>query len=271
MKRCDCGLTLSQLRALHLSELDSPAELALSKRASSCASCQARLRSMAEERERFLSETDVLKESQAILDRLTAEPSSPGWRDTLAVLARPSIWGPVAAAAILLIIALPRLPNQTSDPLGNRTKGSKGMVMPPPLEPNVALEMYVKDSNGYHSGKSGEVLKEGDQIQFRYDAGGHRYLIIASLDGRGLLSPLYPDTPTESIEVRSRGLHVLDGSVILDDAVGPERIFALFSDTPIRFQELQAALQKYPRSTNIERLDLKRDDVDETTIMIIKE
>lgn len=270
MKRCDCGLTLSQLRALHLAELAPQDELALSKQAGNCASCQARLHSMAKERERFLNETDILKESRAVLDRLTAQTSPPSWRDKLANLWRPQILAPLAAAAILLVVVLPRLPNQT-DGLGNRTKGSKGMVMPPPLEPKIALKMYVKDRNGYHTGESGEVLKEGDQIQFRYNAGGHRYLIIASLDGRGLLSPLYPDTPTQSIQVRSNGLHVLDGSVILDDAVGPERIFALFSDAPIQFQELQAALHKHPNAKNVERLDLKRDDVDETTIMIIKE
>ena len=272
MKRHDCGLSLSQLRGLHLGELDDPQ---LRARAEACPHCTARLASMEAQKRAFLEQTDVLAESQAILNAL--ERPDPDLhpklglgrarvRRWLAALLKPQVLAPLATVAVVLVVALPRLPIERLP--RNRTKGIIDVRRP---GPRVALKMYVKDQRGYHTGHSGEVLHEGDQIQFRYSAAGHRFLFIASLDGRGTLTPLYPDTPTQSVPVLPQGLHVLEGSVILDDAVGPERIFAFFSDHPVRFEEIEAARLTHRNAKAIEQLDLKRDDVDETTILIIKE
>jgi hypothetical protein len=79
----------------------------------------------------------------------------------------------------------------------------------------------------------------------------------------------------ESLAISPTGTHVLEGSVILDDARGDERIFALFSEKPLSYAEVQSAVKvelgKERDVTRLRMLDVGRDDVDEATVLIHKE
>lgn len=198
---------------------------------------------------------NVATDTARILARLEAEETKPSWVRK---------WWP-AAALVTALAAVPLVvlqgPGETST---TRTKG---------LAP--ALELYVDDPSGPRRAEDGVHLGEGDAIQFKYRADGHAYLFVLSVDEAGRISPLYPDVPTESIAVEPDGTNVLEGSIILDDVVGAERIFAVFSKAPLAFGDLEAAIETNRRDgtdvTALPQLGIGRDDVFETSVLIIKE
>jgi hypothetical protein len=88
-----------------------------------------------------------------------------------------------------------------------------------------------------------DVLRAGDEVRFVVVSEQLPYLLVCSVDGMGKANIYFPFDGRESgkIEVRSRV--ELPGSIILDDAPGPERVFALFSAEPIAAVEVNDALR----------------------------
>lgn len=106
------------------------------------------------------------------------------------------------------------------------------------------------------------LVKPGDVIQLRYNAGGHRYGIIASVDGSGVVTLHYPtseDAPPEATAVASKTTS-LSASYALDDAPGFERFIIITADAPIDLPHTLAALRDFAhRSDSAEaKLDLPR-------------
>ncbi|MCK6548746.1 DUF4384 domain-containing protein [Myxococcota bacterium] len=278
-KTASCGRRI-ELLALHTGEL--PEGHPLRAHAATCARCTAILGELDREREVMLREVDVDAESRAILRRLeateradargaatapTTDEPSLGAR-LLAWLQGPALRPALTFAALLLVavpavIALDRAGDETSPTGTTRTKGG------------AALEMYVKDAAGVRRAADGERLRAGDAIQFRYRAAGKPWLMIVSVTSSGALSPLYPETEGSSIAITPSGVHVLDGSIILDDAKGKERVLALFSDTPITWADVDAAVKRALAKTRdvatLGALDLGRTDVDQAAILFSKE
>ena len=78
----------------------------------------------------------------------------------------------------------------------------------------------------------GTALAAGDRIRFAVTPAGARYLLVASIDGLGAATIYYPyDGPHSAIIEGDRVEPA--GSIELDAAPGPERIYALLSDQPI--------------------------------------
>jgi hypothetical protein len=220
---------LHQLERYELGELDAAARGAIELHLGACEACKARLDQLSLERKRFDHETDAVAQSVAILARLEAQAprTSPV-----------GFWRPLAvslAVALLLVIALPRL-HQDDDP----SRGHSGVTRI--KGEAIALETFVNAPGGPKRLDPDATLTSGDQIQFRYKAGGHRYLMILSIDAKSV-SPLYPSEPGGSLSVEPDGLHVLEGSIILDEVVGPERIVALFSDRALDFEEVKKLVE----------------------------
>lgn len=254
-------LRLVELRRLHFREVSGPEASTLQARLHSCPECQSRLHSLEAEAAAFAEQVNVGVQSAEILQRLSRAPEP---RSPWAWLRQPWVPGLLAAAAALLFLLPMTLSPETTGP-STRLKGGGG----------VALTMYVKDDSGVHPGPDGTRLTEGDQIQFRYAAAGHPYLFVISVDARGVVSALYPEVPTQSIKVQTEGTHVLDGSVILDDSVGPERIYAIFSSAPVAFSNIDAAVQSglsgVSDVTDLPQLPLDAHDVVQSTVLIVKE
>lgn len=82
----------------------------------------------------------------------------------------------------------------------------------------------------------GTPLVAGDRIRFAVTPDGARYLLVASIDGAGAASIYFPYNGTESAPLTPGERVELPGSIVLDAAPGPERVFALFSDEPIAAQ-----------------------------------
>lgn len=249
---------LLDLRRLHFEEVEGPEAEALLARVQACPECSARLAALRQEAQAFLQEVNVGVESAHVLTRVDAPaPRRARW------WARPWVPAVVAAAALIGVLTALPSPQEPGAPTTRLKGGGPGLVM------------FVKDASGVHRGEDGARLEAGDQVQFRYDAGGRRHLFLISVDAAGVVSPLYPDTPTESIAVEPEGVHVLEGSVILDDAVGPERFFAVFSNAPLAYADLAAAASRGLADggpvTDLSALPLGREDVAQASVLIVKE
>ncbi len=90
--------------------------------------------------------------------------------------------------------------------------------------------------------EDGAQLAPDARIRFLYDSPDYDYLMLVSVTARGEISVLYPMTEGPSIQV-VRGLGIpLHGAVQLDDHLGPERFFALFSPAPLAYEQVEAAI-----------------------------
>jgi hypothetical protein len=161
----------------------------------------------------------------------------------------------IAAVAFLFIV--PKLRPQADEP----SYGTKG---------GGALQIFGRRGDRALTVQEGARLRAGDQLRFAVQSGGARFVLVGSADGRGQASIYYPSAPLG----RDGGLlELLPESIVLDDAPGPERIFAIFSDRP-----LDAALVKQALSIvatggaatirNVRRLDLP---YAQATILLEKE
>jgi len=84
------------------------------------------------------------------------------------------------------------------------------------------------------------MVHAGDVIQLRYNAGGQRYGVIASVDGAGAVTLHYPlreDAPPEATAVAPETV-ALPSAYALDDAPGFERFFFVTADSPLALREL---------------------------------
>lgn len=153
--------------------------------------------------------------------RFAAELEARGARQqTLSLWDRLRLWWPaplaagLLAAAALVIFVVPR-PGTDS---GTRVKGAPAQ-----------LSFLVRDKDSVHPGGHGEQLREGDRIQFLVrPATDSRAMVLVGVDGKGDV------TVYEAIDYRTRpkgdaALAPLPRSIVLDDSVGPERFFAVFS------------------------------------------
>jgi hypothetical protein len=80
---------------------------------------------------------------------------------------------------------------------------------------------------------SGARLRAGDAIRFVLEPTGMRYAMVASVDGRGRASVYVPFDGTESVAIDPGARWEAPGSVVLDAAPGPERLFLIVSAQPV--------------------------------------
>ena len=82
-----------------------------------------------------------------------------------------------------------------------------------------------------------------------------RFVQVGSVDGTGAYAPFYP--PSEdgvSVALPARGTP-LDGSIRLDSAPGPERLFVVLSATPLATREVgRAALAHAAGGERVDRI-----------------
>lgn len=92
--------------------------------------------------------------------------------------------------------------------------------------------------------EDGAQLAPETRVRFLYDSPDFDYLMLVSVTGAGEVTVLYPMTEGPSIPV-VRGVGIpLQGAVQLDDHLGPERFYALFSDAPLAFDQVEAAVAR---------------------------
>jgi hypothetical protein len=92
--------------------------------------------------------------------------------------------------------------------------------------------------------KDGDHLAAGDALRFVLSPTGLPYVLIASVDGAAQTSVYYPFQGEASAEVDSKDAVPVPGSIVLDQAPGPERIFVIHSERPILARTARAALAR---------------------------
>lgn len=121
------------------------------------------------------------------------------------------------------------------------------------------LQVYHLESAGLSS-YDDRALSSGDVLGFKVDPGTHDSVVLLSVDGHGALTVHYPAEGTTE-PLTGAGVQALPGSIILDDAPGPEHFVAVFgkSVTEARTQAQRAwqsggpaGLQDWAQSNDVD-------------------
>jgi hypothetical protein len=105
-----------------------------------------------------------------------------------------------------------------------------------------SLRVFVRRGERVQAAQDGAALAAGDALRFVVEPGRHRFLLVASVDGMGKVSVYHPFQGSGSAPLGAEPRVELPGSIVLDRAPGPERVFALFSDAPLDRATVSAAL-----------------------------
>jgi hypothetical protein len=185
-----------------------------------CPTCGPQLTALTEGREAFLRARPTDRFLRQ-LERRASKPSPSPWRRLLPVLA-------TALPVLALVVLVPRVLEQD----GVRTKGNGFQVVV--SRGGEAPELLGPDS----------LVRAGDSLRFAYEAPEAGHLLVLELDGRGVASVFHPFGGMASAPLSAQQRDFLPGSVVLDDAPGPEWLFAVFSPRPLDAAPLLAQLRE---------------------------
>ncbi len=143
---------------------------------------------------------------------------------------------PVCAAAAFLLLARP---TRGPVPEPSEALGVKGNVGGGRL----AFKAFARRDERVFLVRDGERLAPGDAVRFAVEAPGFEYLLVASIDGAGTASVYFPFRGQASGRNRPEATFEVPGSIVLDAAPGPERVFAISSAGPIESTVVKAALE----------------------------
>ncbi|OGQ81923.1 MAG: hypothetical protein A2289_03545 [Deltaproteobacteria bacterium RIFOXYA12_FULL_58_15] len=138
------------------------------------------------------------------------------------------VWGltpALVAATLVLVLVHPQLEEPTL-----QIKGQAN------------LRVFARRGEEVFPVENGTTLAAGDRVRFVVEPADLEYLLLVGVDGDGNASVFYPYQGKESArlsvsregttDIREPVLE-LPGSVVLDSARGPERLFAIFSREPV--------------------------------------
>lgn len=201
------------LDALPLGALDRDSEARVQAHLANCARCRQDAQDAADLRQQF---------TVHVLPR-----GLPAGRS------RRRLWLVPAFAAVLVIAVIGLRPRPT------RT-GELG------IKGEASWQVFANRDGQVFAVRDGTELAAGDQIRFAVIPAGARYLMVASVDGLGVATIYYPYDGAESAPIEGDRIEP-DGSIVLDAAPGPERIYALLSDEPIAADAARAQLRAVAR------------------------
>lgn len=186
------------LDALALRALDRDSELRVHAHLAGCASCRDDAQAAARLRQRF---------TVHVLPR--GVPARPRRRRSWLLI-------PALAAALLAI--------------GWRSRPAP--VTELTIKGTASWQVFANHDGRVFAVHDGTPLAAGDRIRFAVTPAGARYLLVASIDGLGAATIYYPYDGPQSATIEGDRVEPA-GSIELDAAPGPERIYALLSDEPI--------------------------------------
>jgi hypothetical protein len=172
-----------------------------------------------------------------LLSRLRERPAGIGFGRLVLLGAMASALG----AAVLVAARHPGLP-EAPTPAAPPAAGPHGIKGVP------GLRLIARRGEAVFEVTPGGTLQTGDALRFVLEPVGRPYLLIASLDGQGKASIYHPFGGSSSARVAPDQLvEAPAGSVVLDSARGPERVFALWSSQPLDAADVLAALRELGR------------------------
>jgi hypothetical protein len=230
-------LSSFDLEALRLGALAPERAAAVREHLAACRRCSGQEEELRGHREVF--EREVLPRT---VDALRARASDGGgrWRAVLRAWwpDRPRWLGlglPLAAAAVMVLAAVRRAPAPSAEPPATALKGTAS---------EVSFLAVARQGTRVFRLPSTAPLRGGDQVRFVVDPGPHRFLLVASVDGAGRANVYHPYGGRQSAPVTPYQRLEIPGSIVLDGAPGPERLYALYSDRPLAAQDVVRQLQE---------------------------
>ena len=145
------------------------------------------------------------------------------------------VMAPALAAVAVVFMVLPKHLHESSAPSVSDSVAIKG---------GPAMKVFARHNGRVFPVVNGALLAPGDEVRFAVAPAGLPYLLVASVDGAGKPSVYFPTNGAESGRLGSEPRVELPGSIILDAAPGPERIFALFSSAPLAVADVRGRLEK---------------------------
>ena len=140
--------------------------------------------------------------------------------------------GLAAAATFAFVVGTQGSGDGAGTELGLRSKGASH------------IGFFVKHGAEVREGADGQVVYPGDQLRFSITSLKAQHVAILSLDGAGVASIYYPGGDT-SKPVGVLNNHALESSVLLDDALGKERLWAIFCEAPFELNPLRESLEQH--------------------------
>jgi hypothetical protein len=214
----DHHLTPIDLDRLTLEGLAPDERQRLESHLRACESCATSRDVHQRARERFATEI-FPKTREAVLRRTSGRRSVLRW---LLVMT------PVVATAAFL---LTQSPNAETPP---GIYGIKGTV---------AVQAYARRQDAVFRVTDGTSLMPGDGLRLVVEAAPAPFLIVGSIDGAGNPNIYHPFDGERSVSVIQNSRFELPGSIILDAAPGPERLFVVFSNVPLESSTVREALR----------------------------
>jgi hypothetical protein len=193
-----------------------------------CPSCQARIAKMEEEGKHFLQY--VYPATVAKIEEAAASRHG-SWRRWALLL-------PVPAAAALATVLLMSKGDRPADLLsgdGDQTQikgGGPG---------SIGLTVFLGAAEGARVLGDGDSVPASAAIRFKVQPTKACSLWVVSVDAQGEVSRLYPASGETGAEMSRGG--ALPGGAVLDGRRGPERIFALCTQRPIAFGDVERAVR----------------------------
>ena len=185
-----------------------------------CQKCAQELARIEQQKQSFLSHHPWEKNSELLFMRVNTARIS---------RRRPAWFFPAIATVFAVGGVLCFLLFFKPEPSTIRTKG------------DVSLSFFVQRGTHIVPGVSGGEYQANDQIQCVYSSGPNHYLFLVSLDEKGRISNFNYQGKAQSIAIIPGNNQVLEGSIILDESNGLERVFAIFSDQPLEFSFIEQA------------------------------
>jgi hypothetical protein len=134
----------------------------------------------------------------------------------------------VAAAAALLWLIRP-----ATEPEIPSEGGAREAVLA--VKGAAALQLFASRDGKVFAVRDGAALRPGDRIRFVVQPAGLPHVMVASI--------YFPTVGSRSGAVDPAARTELPGSIELDDAAGPERVYALFTREPLEADQVIAALR----------------------------
>ncbi len=145
---------------------------------------------------------------------------------------RPMIIAPLAAAALLAVAVTGVVPvlrdadrfgaagsSSASGLLGIRVKGTGSR-----------LQVYMEEGGEPIILSEGDKVRENDVLQIKYVPGGRKYGLIFSIDGRGNVTRIFPDSGRDAAPLEPNRAELIEYGYQLDDAPSFERFFFITAD-----------------------------------------
>jgi hypothetical protein len=156
--------------------------------------------------------------------------------------------GAALAAVTAATVAVVLVAGRKGEPAGERSAatatagGEPVEVESTRIKGDVRLLAFRKTSGRIERLAPGAVVRAGDVVQLRFNGGGRRHGLIASIDGAGAVTLHFPDREDAPTALGNKTTD-LPHAYALDDAPRFERFFLVTDDQPIDVAGTLAALR----------------------------